>query len=83
MVGFCNVLVTRARNNSYNLNIYHINIIILLEIPSNFENLMRLYECIQTCPFQEYSFYKGDETLGKRDLEMVYNNVEHKINGIS
>ena len=55
----------------------------MLGIPSNFENLMRLYECIQTCPFQEYSFHKGDETLGMSDLEMVYDNVEHKITSTS
>ena len=52
----------------------------MLEIPSNFGYLMRLYECIQTCPFQEYSFHWGDETLGESDLEMVYDNVEHKSN---
>ena len=41
---------------------------------------MRLYEFIQTYPFQEYSFHWGDETLGESDLEMVYDNVEHKSN---
>ena len=38
------------------------------------------HECVQTYPFQEYSFHWGNETLGESGLDMVYNNIEHKSN---